>query len=99
MSPLILSLLTQAIGGAVGGNAIGAALKNMSLGPVGNSLAGAIGGAAGGSLLGSFIPAFAGGGGFDIATIAGQLVGGGAMGAIVTAVVGMVVKSMGSKSA
>ena len=36
----IVSLIVQLISGAVGGNIAGAALKNASLGPVGNSILG-----------------------------------------------------------
>ena len=95
MSGILINLIIQAIGGAVGGNAIGATLKNLNLGPLGNTIAGALGGAGGGSILSSLIPALAGGaGGLDIATIAGQLVGGGATGALVTAIVGAVMNAM-----
>jgi uncharacterized membrane protein YeaQ/YmgE (transglycosylase-associated protein family) len=45
--PLLISLLS----GAVGGNVAGAALKDQSLGTLGNSLAGIIGGGAGSTIL------------------------------------------------
>ena len=48
MSGILISLIIQAIGGAIGRFPIGAALKNLNLGPLGNTLAGAIGGAGGG---------------------------------------------------
>jgi hypothetical protein len=96
MSATIVNLILQLIAGAVGGNVIGAANQNMSLGPGGNTIAGAIGGLAGGSLLSALIPMLSGAGGIDIAQLAGQLVGGGVSGAIVTAIVGMVMKSMRS---
>ena len=56
MSEILVNLIIQAIGGAAGGNAIGAALKNMNLGPLGNTIAGALGGAGGGSILSALIP-------------------------------------------
>ena len=57
MSEILVNLIIQAIGGAIGGNAIGATLKNMNLGPLGNTIAGALGGAGGGSILSALIPA------------------------------------------
>ena len=93
------NLIIQAIGGAIGGNAIGATLKNMDLGPLGNTIAGALGGAGGGSILSALIPALSGAaGGFDIGAMAGHLVGGGVTGAIVTAIVGAIVNGMKNKA-
>jgi len=85
----------HAHGGAIGGNAIGGAAKNVTIGPTGNTIAGAVGGVAGGSLLTSLIPMLSGGaGGVDIGALAGQLVGGGVSGAIVTAIVGVIMNNM-----
>ena len=47
----IISLIIEAISGAVGGNVAGAAMKENSLGTVGNSIAGILGGGAGGMIL------------------------------------------------
>ena len=41
---VITDLLVQAIAGAVGGNAVGRASKNMDLGALGNTISGALGG-------------------------------------------------------
>ena len=41
---IITNLIVQAVAGALGGNAAGRILKNINLGPVGNSISGAIGG-------------------------------------------------------
>jgi hypothetical protein len=99
MSGILVNLIIQAIGGAIGGNAIGATLKNMDLGPLGNTIAGALGGAGGCSILTALIPALAGSAGsLDIGAMAGQLVGGGATGAIVTAIVGAIVNGMKNKA-
>jgi len=38
----LLPLIIQLVSGAVGGNVAGSAMKNQSLGPVGNSIAGII---------------------------------------------------------
>ena len=47
----IISIIIEAISGAVGGNIAGAAMKENSLGTVGNSIAGIVGGGLGGMLL------------------------------------------------
>ena len=49
MSGTIINLIIQLIAGAIGGNAVGAAAKNVNLGTAGNTVAGAVGGVAGGS--------------------------------------------------
>lgn len=46
-----MELVVQLVAGLVGGNAAGAALKNLSLGTLGNSIVGLLGGAGGGYLL------------------------------------------------
>jgi hypothetical protein len=43
----IISLIIQVISGAVGGNVAGAAMKESSLGTLGNSIAGIVGGGVG----------------------------------------------------
>ena len=48
----MLNLIVQLISGAVGGNIAGSFMKNLSLGTVGNSLAGILGDGIGGQLLG-----------------------------------------------
>ena len=63
--------------------------KNLSLGTVGNSIAGIVGGRIGGQVL-----AFLGAGGLD--GIAGSLVSGGVGGAVVMAVIGLIKKAMSS---
>ena len=47
----VTSLITQFTSGAIGGNAVGAASKDISLGPLGNTIAGALGGGVGGQFL------------------------------------------------
>jgi hypothetical protein len=92
ISGAIINLIIQLIAGAIGGNAAGSALREYSLGGLGNTIAGAIGGAGGGQLLQVLIPALAGaaGGGLDLGSIVGQLVGGGVGGAILTIIAGLV---------
>jgi hypothetical protein len=98
MTGPILTIIIQAIAGAIGGNAISGIAKNIDLGPLGKTVSGAVGGALGGQILQALIPVLGGvaaggattGSGFDIAVFAGQLAGGGVMGAIVTFVVGLI---------
>lgn len=47
----IVTLITNLVGGVVGGNVAGAGLKDKSLGVIGNSIAGLVGGVAGGYIL------------------------------------------------
>ncbi len=95
----IVTLLVQLASGAAGGNAAGSLMKNLSLGTVGNSLAGAVGGGMGGQLLMSMLntPAI-GGGALDPMAIVTQVLGGGASGGILMAVIGLI-RSMMAKSA
>ena len=44
MSGTLINLIIQLISGAVGGNIAGVALKDYSLGTLGNSIAGVVGG-------------------------------------------------------
>ena len=59
----IISLIIQLISGAVGGNIAGAAMKESSLGTLGNSIAGIVGGGLGGTLLQTVLGSAAAGGG------------------------------------
>ena len=80
------------IGGAVGGVGAGAAVKNNKLGPIINGILGAVGGAGGSLLVQSLLN-----GGLDIAGIAGNLVGVGVAGAIVSTVVGLIINAVRKK--
>ncbi|MDG1571412.1 hypothetical protein OZ410_03735 [Robiginitalea sp. M366] len=87
-----LPLIIQLVSGAVGGNVAGKILKNLSLGTVGNSLAGIVGGGVGGWLLGML--GLGGGemaeaaGSMDLSSILGSVAGGGVGGGVVMAVIG-----------
>ncbi len=67
----IMSLLTSLLSGGVGGNAVGALLKNKNLGPKLNSVLGVIGGGLGGQLLGGML-GMGGGLGANVAVSAGS---------------------------
>lgn len=89
----LLPLIIQLISGAAGGNVAGSLMKNLSLGTVGNSLAGILGGGIGGQLLGMLGMA-TGGGDLDIGSIIGSIASGGVGGGVVMAVIGMIKKAM-----
>ena len=95
----VTSLIVEAISGAVGGNVAGAAMKEKSLGAVGNSIAGILGGGLGGTILQSVLgSAAAGGGGMDMQSILANVGGGGVGGAILMVVVALIKNAMESKA-
>ena len=89
----LLPLIIQLISGAAGGNVAGSLMKNLSLGTVGNSLAGILGGGIGGQLLGMLGMA-TGAGEMGIGGIIGSIASGGVGGGAVMAVIGMIKKAM-----
>lgn len=93
MSSTVINLIIQLIAGAIGGNAAGAGMKNMSLGGAGNTIVGAIGGLGGGQLL-QLILQLGAGGALNFQDIVGQVIGGGVGGAVLTAIVGAIKNSM-----
>ena len=104
----IIPILVQLIGGGVGGNAIGALVKKLSLGPAGNTIAGAVGGWLA-TWLAGMIPGLDGivkgamaaagtTGGLDIGALAGQGVTGLVGGGLLTAIAGLI-KNATMKSA
>ena len=91
-----MEIIIQLIAGAVGGNAAGAAMKNLSLGTLGNSIAGIVGGGIGGQLLGMLgVGGADAAAGMDIGSLVQSVAGGGVGGAVLLAVVGAVKKAMG----
>lgn len=97
MEQLIIGLIS----GAAGGNIVGKVLKNLDLGPLGNSIAGIIGGGLGQQIIAAMgaggVAADAAAGGLDIGSIISSIASGGVGGGVVMAVVG-VIKSMMAKS-
>lgn len=87
----LTSLLVQIVGGAVGGNVAGAAMKDKSLGTIGNSIAGVLGGGIGGQILNALGVAVATGG-TDVSSMAGNAGTGGVGGAVLLIVVALVKK-------
>ena len=100
----ILAIIIPLISGAVGGNVVGALAKNLSLGTLGNSLAGIVGGVGGSQLLGMLMgggtavaaSAATATGGVDIGSILTQVASGGVGGGVLLAIVG-VIKGMMAK--
>lgn len=90
----LLPLIIQLVSGAVGGNVAGAALKNLSLGTALNSVVGILGGGLGGQLLG-MLGVTTGGGEMDLAGIVGSIAGGGVGGGVLLAVIGAIKKALG----
>jgi uncharacterized membrane protein YeaQ/YmgE (transglycosylase-associated protein family) len=86
----LLPIILQLVAGAIGGNVGGAAMKDSSLGGLGNTIAGAIGGVGGGSLLGPLI-GMAANGGFS----AGNLAASGVGGIVLQIIAGLIKSRMG----
>ena len=80
-----LPLIIQLVSGVVGGNVLGAAVKNLNLGPVGNTIAGLLGGVIGGHL--ASLAQGGAAGGMDVGTLLGSVGGGVAGGGALTALV------------
>ena len=93
----MLDIIIGLISGAVGGNVAGAAMKENSLGTIGNSLAGIVGGGAGAGILQALGIGVAGGGGTDLQSIISSVACGGVGGAVVMAVVGLIKNAMAKK--
>src|SRR4029077_10293100 len=91
----IISLIIEAISGAVGGNVAGAAMKEYSLRTVGKLIAGIFGGGLGGTLLQMVMGSAAtGGGSMDLTSILSNVAGGGVGGAILMAIIGIIKNKM-----
>jgi uncharacterized membrane protein YeaQ/YmgE (transglycosylase-associated protein family) len=90
----IITLIISLISGAVGGNIAGAALKDQSLGTLGNSIAGILGGGIGGMILQSLLGVPAGGGGLDLGSLIGNIASGGVGGGILMVIIGLIKGAM-----
>ena len=88
----MMALIIQLVSGAAGGNIVGALLKNLSLGPIGNTIAGIVGGGIGGQILSLLVGVgtTAVANNFDIGAIISQIAGGGIGGGILMAIVGLI---------
>jgi uncharacterized membrane protein YeaQ/YmgE (transglycosylase-associated protein family) len=91
----IVNLIISLVSGAVGGNIAGAAMKDKSLGPVGNSLSGILGGGIGGAIL--QLLGIAKDGNVDIGSIISSIASGGVGGGILMAIISAVKTAMAKK--
>lgn len=85
-------LLINLVAGALGGNAAGKASPNFDLGTLGNTIAGLVGGGVLGQIVTLLLPAVMGAmqsGNLSIGGIIAHAISGGAGGAILTAIIGM----------
>jgi uncharacterized membrane protein YeaQ/YmgE (transglycosylase-associated protein family) len=92
-----LAIIIQLVCGAIGGNVAAAVKKNITLGTVGNTIAGIIGGGLGGQLLAMLGVGTGGTGSLDVSGIIGSIAGGGVGGGILMAIVGAIKQSMAKK--
>lgn len=93
----IVNLLIQLVSGGAGGLGAGKALPKLSLGKIGDIIAGVLGGLGGGQLLGSIIPSAAAAGSFDLTAILTSLIGGGVGGGALMAIVSAVKNALAKK--
>jgi uncharacterized membrane protein YeaQ/YmgE (transglycosylase-associated protein family) len=82
-------ILMNLVAGAIGGNAVGKASPSFDLGTLGNTISGFVGGGVLGQVVTLLLPSLVSGK-FDVGTIVTQLIGGGAGGALLTAIVGAI---------
>ncbi len=91
----LLQLLVPIISGAVGGNIAGALFKNLSLGTLGNSLAGVVGGGVGGHILSNVLGVGTASGVGTLEAVGSQVAGGGIGGIVVMIIVAVLKKVLG----
>jgi len=88
-----LPLIVQLLSGAAGGIGAGKALKDQSLGTLGNAISGIVGGGLGGVILNA-LNLSAGSGALDPASIGTDVAGGGIGGALLLIVIGIIRKAL-----
>jgi len=93
----IVPLIIQLVSGAIGGNVAGSAMKNLSLGTLGNSIVGILGGGLGGTILQSLLGMGGESAGMDIGSIVSNIAGGGVGGGVLLAIIGVVKNMLGKK--
>ena len=89
----LLPLIVQLVSGAIGGNVAGSLMKKFSMGTLWNSVIGILGGGLGGQILG-MLGLDLGGGEMDLAVILGNVAGGGIGGGFIMAIVGLIKNAM-----
>lgn len=89
----IVSLIISLVSGAAGGNIVGALFKKISLGVLGNSVAGILGGGIGSQILGGLLGGGAGAaGGGVLGSVLGSGIGGGVLMVIIGIIKNMLMK-------
>ena len=91
----LLPLIVQLVTGAIGGNVAGKLLPSLSLGSTGNSIVGILGGGMGGQILGALD--IASGGGMSLMGILGSVASGGVGGGVLLTVIGIIRNALKSK--
>ena len=91
--PLVIQLIT----GAVGGNVTGKLAPKLNLGTLGNSVAGILGGGIGGQLLGMLGLGAAPSGALDLPSILGSVASGGVGGGVLMLIVGLIKSALSKK--
>ncbi len=84
MEGQLMGWVINIICGAVGGNVVGAVLRQFSLGPIGNTIAGVVGGGLGGQIVGGAMGS----------GLLGSILGSGVGGGVLMVVVGLIKKMM-----
>ena len=92
------SLIIDLIGGAIGGNAAGAAMPDKSLGTLGNTITGIVGGGLGGQILQALVPALFSSGGSDLGGIVGNIAGSGVGGGLLMIIVSLLKNALAAKA-
>jgi uncharacterized membrane protein YeaQ/YmgE (transglycosylase-associated protein family) len=92
MEGQIASWAISLITGAVGGNIAGTLFKNLSLGTIGNTIAGVVGGGAGGQILSAVL----GSGAFG--SLVGNIAGSGVGSFVAMVIVGLIKNAIAKKA-
>lgn len=91
----IVTLIIQAVSGAVGANITGKLAKKIDLGIIWNSVSGIIGGGLGGQILNMLgVATISGGGSPDLASILSNIGSGAVGGGVLMAIVGIIKKAI-----
>ena len=90
----LLPLVIQLLSGAVGGNVVGKLVSGLNMGTLWNSVAGILGGGIGGQLLGLLGINAGPSGALDLMSILGSVASGGVGGGVLLAIVGLVKKAL-----
>ena len=93
----LVPILIDLLGGAIGGNVAGAALKKYSLGTLLNSIVGILGGGLGVKLLSMLGVMGQSGGSMDIGSILANIGTSGVGGAVLLIIVGVIKQAMAKK--